>query len=143
MKNILVQINSNIDQHDGETHTIEMMSEGQAYEKNGHLYIVYEETEVSGMKGSKTVLKLDNGTVTMTRFGSNNSKMVFNEMHPMTSLYKTPYGDFEMTIETKSLNTDIDLSSYTGMIKIMYSMSLEGVSNSMNHIEIKVSEVIE
>lgn len=143
MKNILVQIRSLIDQGDGEKHEIEMMSEGQAYVKKGHLYIVYEETEVSGMKGSKTMLKLDKNTITMTRFGSTHSKMIFDENHPMTSMYKTPYGDFEMTIETKSLNTGIDLESYTGKIEIMYSMTLEGVSNSINHLEIEVSEVLE
>lgn len=143
MKNILVNIKSDIDQLDGEKHNIEMISEGHAYIKNGSLFIVYHETELSGMEGCKTMLKLQGNTVTMTRFGESNSKMIFDEHQKMTSRYKTPYGDFEMVIETKSLKNTMDINTLLGHIDILYSMTLEGVSNSINHIEIKVSDTCE
>lgn len=143
MKNIIIEIKSDIDQLDDENHRIEITSEGHAYMKNGSMYIVYQETEVSGMEGSKTMLKLQEDCITMTRFGSTNSKMVFDEKHPMSSLYKTPYGDFEMSIITEKLTSVFKKDTYEGHIEIIYSMVLEGVSNSQNHLKISVREVSE
>ena len=46
------------------------MTEGKAYRKGESTYIVYEESEMSGMEGVKTTLRIDrDGSVRMKRFG--------------------------------------------------------------------------
>ena len=73
MKDIMLkitgkQINRN---NEIEEDTVEFMTEGKLYKKNGSTYIVYEETEMSGLEGVKTTLRIDDasGDVKMKRFG--------------------------------------------------------------------------
>lgn len=138
MKNIIIDIYSVIDQENEAKQTIEMVSEGEWFEKNGASYIMYMESEISGMAGSKTMLKIEDDVITMTRFGATASKMVFDIKNPMTSFYKTPYGNFEMKIETNHLAVDLKHETLSGELIIKYHMSLEQVSNSINEMHIKI-----
>ena len=138
MNSIIIDIKSDIEQIDGENQTIEMMTEAELYEKNGSIFIIYFESEVSGMAGCKTMLKLSNNTITMTRFGDTNSKIVFDLDQPMTSVYKTAYGDFDMNVTTLNLVTAIDVDNQSGYLEIEYQMVLEHLSSSHNHLVIKV-----
>ncbi len=138
MNKIMMDIKSTIKQIDGEVQTIEMMTEGELFEKNGSLFLIYHESEVSGMKGSKTMLKLSGDVITMTRFGGTQSKIIFDVKNPMSSLYKTPYGDFDMKVDTSLLKSDIDIKSATGSIEIDYTIVLEKLSSSENHLVIRI-----
>lgn len=138
MNKIILDIKSTIKQIDGEVNTIDMMTEGELFEKNNSIYLIYHESEVSGMEGSKTMLKISGDTVTMTRFGTTTSKIIFNEMNPMESVYQTPYGNFNMTVKTSTLSTEFDMDKLSGFIKVDYEMTLESLSNSINHLEIKI-----
>jgi len=138
MSEIMIEIKSTIEQIDGEVNTIEMVTEGELYQKNGSIFLMYYESEVSGMEGSKTMLKISEETITMTRFGQTNSKIIFDINHPMTSVYHTPYGAFDMNVETESLEKSMDLENLSGYIDIKYQMILEQLSSSKNHLEIKI-----
>jgi len=138
MSEIMIEIKSTIEQIDGEVHTIEMVTEGELYQKNGSIFLMYYESEVSGMEGSKTMLKISDDTITMTRLGQTNSKIIFDINHPMTSVYHTPYGAFDMNVETESLEKSMDLENLSGYIDIKYQMILEQLSSSKNHLEIKI-----
>lgn len=138
MSDIVIDIKSTIEQIDGEVQTIEMMTEGELYEKNGSIFLVYMETEVSGMEGSKTMLKISGETITMTRFGGTKSKIVYDVDHPMTSVYHTPYGAFDMKVTTESIEKSLDVDNKSGFISIRYQMVLEQVSSSKNYLEIKI-----
>jgi uncharacterized beta-barrel protein YwiB (DUF1934 family) len=139
MNNIIIDIKSSIDQGQGEVHKIDISTEAEWFEKNGSTFIVYHETEVSGMEGSKTMLKIHGDTITMTRFGATNSKIVYDVNHPMRSAYNTPYGTFEMSVFTEKL--DYKLEELSGYIHIDYNMALEGVSNSKNQLRISIRKV--
>lgn len=138
MDKIMIDIKSTIKQIDGDVQTIEMVTEGEMYEKNGSVFLIYHESEVSGMEGSKTMLKLSGDTITMTRFGSTNSRIVFNEEQKMSSMYKTPYGDFEMNVNTDKLTHDINMETLSGYISIKYVIVLEQLSSSENDLEIRI-----
>lgn len=138
MNNIIIDIHSSIDQLDNDIQEIEMTTEGEWYEKNGASFIVYQESEISGMKGSKTILKIQGETITMTRFGAAASKMVFDTAQAMHSQYKTPYGNFDMAVQTRQLTEEMDFESLTGRVHIEYQMTLENVSNSINILDITI-----
>jgi len=138
MNSIIIDIKSDIEQIDGEKHTIEMTTEAELFEKNGSIFIIYFESEVSGMAGCKTMLKLSKDTITMTRFGDTNSKIIFEVDQPMTSVYKTAYGDFDMKVTTMHLKSAIDAKNRSGYLEIEYQMVLEHLSSSHNHLTIKV-----
>lgn len=138
MTKIIIEIKSTIDQLDDDIQKIEMTTEGELYEKNGHIFLVYQESELSGMEGSKTMLKITGDTVTMNRFGGTSSKMIFDIDHPSKSVYHTPYGDFDMVVTTEYIDKDVDVEKASGHIRIKYNMLLENVSNSINQLEINI-----
>lgn len=67
------------------------------YERGGKYYIAYEESELTGLEGTKTTVKLDGKTVTLIRTGTFPSHMLFSEDERHIGLYQTPIGQ-DMTI---------------------------------------------
>ena len=62
------------------------------YERGGKYYIAYEESELTGLEGTKTTVKLDGKTVTLIRTGTFPSHMLFSEDERHVGLYQTPIG---------------------------------------------------
>jgi uncharacterized beta-barrel protein YwiB (DUF1934 family) len=116
---------------------MEFMTEGKHYIKNGAHYIVYEESELSGMKGCMTTLKLEENKIKMKRFGDANSELMFEKGKRHVSDYVTPYGNFKLTIRTSQLEWGIDDSS-KGKIHIKYDLSMQSVLESANEMEIEI-----
>ena len=117
----------------GEENTIELTTEGKVYEKNNALYLVYEETEISGMEGSTTTLKIESeGRVSMKRYGSADSQMIFEEGKRYSGMYKTPYGNFNMEIKTTMLKLAIESEKKKGKIEIAYHMLISGLAETYN-----------
>jgi len=138
MKNITLEIIAEITQDTGERQVIDMTTEGSWYEKNGAYYMTYDESEMSGMAGSRTLLKIKDQVITMNRLGQSHSKMVFDINQAHNSIYHTPYGDFDMKIITKKIDMAIDFQASEGYLDLEYEMILEAMSQSVNKMTIKV-----
>lgn len=137
MKDIVIKINSNICAEGEEPHLMEMTMPAKFYKKSGHLYISYEETELTGMEGDKTVLKLKGDVITMTRFGSNPSTMVFRENESYETDYTTPYGTFKMENIVSKLTMAIGEEG-SGHLEIQYELLITGVTKSDNILRIEI-----
>lgn len=146
MKDIMLRIvGRQIDRFDEVSEeTMEFMTEGKAYKKGNATYLVYEESQVSGLEGVKTTLRIgDDGTVRMKRFGSGvmiDTVMEFHQGRRFRSLYDTPYGSFPMEILTNSVINDLEPENITGNLFIDYDISLKGVSEMRNLLNIEVME---
>lgn len=122
---------------EGEETEIALSTMGSVYEKNQYIYVVYEETEISGMEGNTTTLKIDGASkLTMKRYGNTASQMVFEEGKRHINDYRTPYGDFKMEIVTNLLKIDIDSKSLKGTINIRYDLSISGLVETQNQLNI-------
>ncbi len=122
---------------EGEENKIELSTMGSIYEKNNNIYVVYEETEISGMEGTTTTLKIEgNDKLSMKRYGSTSSQMVFEMGKRHTSDYRTPYGDFKMEVVTNQLSIDIDTQSLKGNLSINYKLSISGLIETQNQLSI-------
>lgn len=145
-KDIILKINTRqIDKNDELSEDkIEFITEGRAYRKNGTTYYVYEETEMSGMAGVTTTLKVsDEGTVKMKRYGHDvmmDTVMEFEKGRHFYSMYETPYGNIQMEILTNKVVNDIKGESMTGSLYIDYEMSLKGLSEARNLLNIEVTD---
>ena len=132
MKDIMLkitgkQINRN---NEVEEETVEFMTEGKLYKKNGSTYIVYEETEMSGLEGVKTTLRIDDasGDVKMKRFGKG-----------INSLYETPFGAVPMEVLTYKIVNDLEPDEGKGKLFIDYEISLKGLAESRSMLDIEVT----
>lgn len=125
---------------DGEENTIEMMTQGKYYEKNGSIFLVYDESELSGMDGSTTTLKIDddkNRKVMMKRFGANESKLVFEKGIRHRSMYRTMYGNMDMEVVTSQI---ILVKDEKGLKKLdlSYRISIAGDTEMKNKLVVDI-----
>jgi uncharacterized beta-barrel protein YwiB (DUF1934 family) len=102
---------------------IEFKTEGKLYEKSNALYLVYEETELSGFPNHKTSLKIQRQTVTMKRFGESEATMHFEKGIRESSDYQTPHGVFKL--ETLTHGVTVDLQQTKGRVEIVYALSIQ------------------
>lgn len=120
-----------------ETQNMEFMTEGKYYFKNGSHYIVYNETELSGMEGCTITLKLSESCIKMKRYGDAQSELLFELSKRHKSDYVTPYGVFKLELLTHELEWKID-EQLKGKVYIKYEIAIEAVVESINILEIDI-----
>ncbi len=137
MKNVMLKIKGKQTNIEGEENIIELITEGKFYTKNGSHYLVYDETEISGMEGSTTTLKIQGHKISMKRFGSNSSSLIFEEGKKHRTEYLTAYGD--MSIEVLTDNVDVSISEVgKGNIDLSYKLNISDNMESSNHLTIDI-----
>lgn len=124
---------------DGEENQVELITEGKYYEKNNCRFLVYEETELSGMEGSTTTLKIAEGQVMMKRFGTNESELVFEKDQTHTTQYRTPYGAIEMDIVTSEISIAIN-EECVDCIDIAYEINISEKTETRNTLSVTVKK---
>lgn len=119
---------------------IEFITEGKIFEKNQATYLVYEESEVSGMPGCKTSLKLKGDTIRMKRIGDNvglDTVIEFQKGCRYEGFYDTPFGAIEMEVLTNDLINNLTPEG-KGSIDIDYHISLKGLSEGRSQLNIQI-----
>lgn len=109
-------------------------TEGKMYHKDGADYIMYMESELSGMEGDKTVLKFKDGRCTMHRYGVHKSELAFEEGVRVETQYRTPYGVFDMMTLASKVEFDMD----AGLVELNYRLVIKGLSESRNVLRIRM-----
>jgi len=132
-KDVVLNIKSEIVQND-EKDQIEFSSQGSYYEKHNKKYLAYDETELTGMAGSRVVLIIHKDQVEMHRFGTAKAKMIFKLGKKTKTNYKTPYGTFKMEVFTNQLVVNLK----HGKIKIDYDLNIKGLSEGRNKLVINI-----
>lgn len=137
MKNVMLKIKGKQTNIDGEENIIELITEGKFYIKNGSYYLVYDETEISGMEGSTTTLKIQGQKISMKRFGNNTSNLVFEKGKKHIAEYETLYGDMTMEVMTNSMDINISETG-KGNIDLSYRLNILDAMESSNHLTIDI-----
>ncbi len=127
-----------------ENEQIEFITEGRICRKESGTYIIYDETDALGAEKIRTSLRIgDDGTVRMKRFGKGvimDTTMEFRPGQHHTSLYPTPYGAFDMEILTNRVVSTIQPDTLTGNLLIDYEISLKGLTDAHNLLNIELYE---
>lgn len=135
---VFLQLTTEIQAEGEEAQRIEFATSGKYYLKEETHYYIYSESELSGMEGGKTTLKVKDDRVTMHRYGVNIVELVFETGQIRESVYETPYGVFDVEMRTIDLTAAIDERG-TGHIEINYEIEVKGLSKTTNHLKIRVS----
>lgn len=133
-KKAIISVSSK--QKSDENDVIEVVTPGDFYEKDGLYYAVYKETEISGMEGTTTTLKISNDKFSIIRIGSTSAKMEFDKKAKSVSMYNTPYGTLELRIETKNLS--VDVGEKGGDIQVNYNLSVSGQMPHNTELKINI-----
>ncbi|MGK0465539.1 DUF1934 domain-containing protein [Clostridium sp.] len=119
-KNAIISVVSKQADSEDEDDIIEVVTPGEFYKEGNSYYAVYEETEISGMKGTTTTLRIDEENFTLMRTGTTTTEMKFKKDVKDLSLYNTPHGALDLTVDTKELKMKVDSSG--GDVFIDYDM---------------------
>ena len=115
---------------------ISLTTEGDYTLADGVYFIDYEESEITGLEGTKTSIEIGNDYVSLLRNGAVNSQMLFMKDRKTSSYYNTPYGDFMIGIFTDNL--DIDVTPDGGRINVDYYLDINNAKTSKNNFEIEI-----
>ena len=114
----------------------ELMTEGTMTLTEDGMVLAYEETALTGMEGTTTRFQIRGPRVILTRSGTVNSQMVFEEGRQHTSLYETPFGELSVDIQTSVLKHN--LTERGGLMEIKYSIAVEHTVTGRNCFKIRV-----
>lgn len=127
---------------DGESDTVEVMTQGDLVTKNGTTYISYREYNNDNPNiYSHNLIKIESDEkVTIIRKGETESRLLLEKGKRHQCFYKTVAGSLLIGIFTDDIN--IDLSEKGGSLSLSYSIDFNSdlVSNNEFKISLKVKE---
>ncbi|MCL2827274.1 MAG: DUF1934 domain-containing protein [Oscillospiraceae bacterium] len=118
--------------------SVELITSGEYSHGGGETVFSYMESEVTGMVGTRTTFRIDPRMVTLTREGTTNAQMVFEQGKKHVFLYETPYGATSMGVDTRRLTHGLDEGG--GKMEIDYIIDVDSVVISENSFVINVRE---
>lgn len=138
-KDIWLSICSTQQFADCDEERIDLSTAGTLYERGGKYYIVYEESELTGLEGTRTTLKLDGKTVSLIRTGSYPSHMLFAETQRHIGIYPTPVGG-EMTVATHTSRVRNTVNEDGGELIIEYTVELDGRVAGEHYFSLQIAD---
>lgn len=104
-KDVLVTVRGLQMTPDGDD-TIEVITTGKYYEKDGKRYLFYDEVADDTNEVVKNSIQIEDGYVEVRKKGIINSQLNFEKENKVVSIYQTPYGQMEMGIYTTGIHLD-------------------------------------
>ena len=138
MRDITIKITGKQLYEGCEEDQMEFITDGRLYQRNGYCYLVYDESEISGMEGLRTTLRFNDKSLRMKRTGKNGpqSELYFEEGRRFMSTYDTPDGYMGIEVLTTAVRNLVDKEAGKGRIDVEYDVSLDGVAEGRNRITI-------
>ena len=144
MKDIILRVIGNhIHGPEGKSEDDEVMefiTEGRFARKGDALYLIYEESELSGAVGYTTSLKVTDGKVRIKRYaeeGGIQTAIEFQKGERFTGWYETALGAIEMEVLTNDVDNRLDPEG-SGSLGIDCSVSLKGLIESRNLFKFEI-----
>ena len=116
----------------------EIRSQGTLREDDGRVEILYEETDATGMAGSRTAvsfMKSEPSIVTMTREGGVSTNLVFESGKRYRCVYQTPYMPFEICVRTLKVENNL---SGMGTLTLDYVIEIRGAKAERNKLFLQI-----
>lgn len=139
MKDVLISINSIFAYEDGEEQRMEFTTDGYYFYEDEVGCLSYEESEVTGLTGTRTSLFVMPDQVVVDREGTVTSRMVFKEGLKSAFQYATPFGSATMGINTRRIQQSMGHDG--GSVEIDYVVDMEHMVASRNKFQITVKEI--
>lgn len=136
-KEVSLAIEGRQQYQDQEPEIIQLVTDGTMEFRNGGWDISYEESELTGLAGVTTTFRVEPGKVTLTRKGSLNSTMVFQENVVHESLYQMPFGALMLSV--KASRVFFDIVPDGGVIDLCYHIDIENTEAGVidYHLDIR------
>ena len=137
-KQVLITVDSIIDDAAGESDKMSLVTEGRLIRVDDGYTVTYEESEITGLDGTTTTLRVNKDSVTLIRQGNVDAIMLFEAGKTHLTDYSTDNGNITLGITTR--NIDISLGDTGGNIKVDYILEYDRAYGGRNRLNINVSE---
>lgn len=116
----------------------ELMTEGLMELEDGRIILSYEESELTGMKGTTTRFIIEDESVVLERTGLIQSQMLFEKGRRSSSLHETPWGTMVVDIATTRLAHRMDERG--GVMEIAFTIAVNHQVTGENRFKVRVKE---
>ncbi len=138
MKDAIISITGIQDDPTGQHDAVELVTAGQYGFENGESRFTYEESELTGLDGTRTTFTISPMGVVLRREGSLNTEMVFQQGKKNFFLYETPFGSATMGVDTRRIHTR--LGEHGGQLELDYDIDFNHTPVGSNKFKISVRE---
>lgn len=137
--NVIISIKGKQLYAEGGPDEMELVTAGVLRREGQDRYTIsYQESELTGLEGTTTVVQVDGGRVTLLREGNINSQMVFEEGERHLSMYETPYGSLSVGILTRRMRSTLGESG--GDLEIDYAIEIDHLVAGQNLFRMNVKK---
>jgi len=137
-KEVLIDIQS-VHAYDCEdADSLAFSTDGLYRYENGVGHLRYWESEVTGLPGTQTRVRISPEGVIVDRVGTVNSRMEFREGLRNLFPYETPYGQATLGMDTRHIRSRFN--EHGGDMELDYVLNLEHAVAIRNKFRIKVTE---
>lgn len=135
----LISIKGTVVSEGQEPDVIKLVTDGLYTTRNGKRYISYKESQMTGLEGVTTTLKVEgNNCVTLIRTGTARSHLVIEKGTRQLCHYGTQYGDLMVGISGCHINSH--LNDLGGNLKFNYTLDINSNKISFNEVSITIKE---
>lgn len=124
-------------EHEGEKETFEFMLSGEFQEKNGSVFVKYNEVQEEGTV--QTIVKFSDKGAVILRSGAVNMRLPFNEREQMNGSYQSPHGTLAMLTRTNKLSHShtYNESQLEGALQLDYQLLMQGAAVGSYTLDLK------
>ncbi len=119
---------------------LEIRTQGElTRDADGRISLSYDETELTGMEGSTTTVSFAENapeTVTMLRYGSVTTTLVFEQEQRHICVYETPIMPFEICIYARRVENGLTMDG--GSMLLDYLIEIHGAKAERTLFELNV-----
>lgn len=138
MRDVIISIIGTQNDAAGDQDSVELVTAGKYGFENGVSRLTYDESDLTGLTGTKTTFTIDPMGVMLRREGSLNSEMLFQQGRKNFFLYETPYGNATMGVDTRLIDARMD--EHGGHLELDYDVDLNHTLLGRNKFKINVRE---
>lgn len=138
MRKVIVTVVGTQRDADGDENRIELVTVGSRQDKNGVGYITYRESEISGLEGTTTLLKVYPDHLTLVRMGAVEQKQEFYPGRKSHCSYITPFGTMEMAVFTHRLT--MEQGGGRQSLSAGFDLEINGEWQSYNTLTVDIRE---
>lgn len=133
-KEVLLSIRGLQIAEDKQNDTIEVISPGDYYFRNGKHFFLYDEVAEGQKESTKNVIKVKNDYMELTKKGAINVHMIFEKDKKNVTYYYTPYGSLLVGIDAYR----VDVTEQEGEIAVEVEYALEVNNEHLANCHIRI-----
>ena len=138
IKDVWISINSIHGYQQEDEDRLEFSTDGYYYYEDGVGCLSYQESDVTGLEGTRTSMILMPDKIVVDRDGLITSRMIFQEGSKDAFLYDTPFGQATMGIDTRRIRRSLDENGC--QVEIDYVVDMEHAVAVRNRFQITAKQ---